>query len=478
MERDKDESLRGAQKFRTFSEIIANTAIVAASVRYYLNMVTKAAWRVEPADETAEAEAKAEWLEDVIYDLRRSWRDVVARAAMFSFYGFVVMEWVGKRRDDGTIGFDDVASRPQYTIEQWDLDEAGYVQGVLQRSPMLAKTAYLPRGKIVYIKDDALNDSPEGLGLLRHVIPHAKRLETYEKLENIGFRVDLRGVPIAMVPLQDLDEAVKDEAISAEDRDKLIATFQNFLEQHEKSPDRGLIIDSAVYQATDDAETPTGQRKWGIDLLKGSNQGQKEIAAAIERKTREIARILGTEHLLLGSDAKGSYALAENKTQSFGLIVDSALKAIAEAFDKDLIDTLWKLNGFDDAVKPWFKTESIQYRDVADITGMLRDLAQAGVPLSRADEAVAEVFDLLGLTSPKEEDESGMDDLDSSLLGDGGEEDETDDPADDKGDPNEVKEGGEEDDDTPNGGTPSSAKPKQKTPVRKRDPRTGKFVKG
>ena len=63
------------------------------------------------------------------------WHRIVRRLSMYRFYGFSIMEWTAKRRDDGLLTFADVEPRAQRTIERWDVDETGKVMGALQTKP-------------------------------------------------------------------------------------------------------------------------------------------------------------------------------------------------------------------------------------------------------------------------------------------------------------------------------------------------------
>jgi hypothetical protein len=126
------------------------------------------------------------------------------------------------------------------------------------------------------------------------------------------------------------------------------------------------------------------------------------MAMAIERLNREMARVLGVEHLLLGSDSAGSFALSKDKTQSFGLIVASTLQEIKETFQSDFLVPLFELNGWDFDLMPTFKVEQIQYRDIEQVTTALRDMATAGATLMPDDPAINEVRDLLGLSHAPE----------------------------------------------------------------------------
>lgn len=404
VEHEADSRLQGRQKYVTYSDLLANVAIVASGVRFFLNLVAKAEWAVEPADDSAEALRLAELTEELLHDMRMPWHRVVRRAALFKFYGYSLQEWTVKLRDDGVVGFDAVDPRAQVTIERWDSDDNGRVVGVWQRRPQDQRELYIPRWKMVYLVDDSLNDSPEGLGLFRHLAKPAARLERYELLEGWGYETDLRGIPIGYAPLAQMEMMVKKTDLDPVQAAKLREPLEKFIRGHVKSPALGMLLDSSVYSGAGESRTPSGNRQWGLELLKGAAGPHGEIAAAIERETRNIARVLGVEHLLLGSSDRGSYALSVDKSQAFGMIVDSALREIRETFQQDLIAPLWALNGWDPKLKPRLKTDQAQYRDIEQVTGALADMAKAGATIMPDDPVVNEVRDLLGLSHAPEVD--------------------------------------------------------------------------
>ena len=395
--REEDGRLSGRERYKAFSETLANVSIVATGVRFFLNLVAKAEWKVEPADDSPRAQEIAEQVNDIINDMETPWHRVVRRAAMYRFYGFGVQEWTAKVRDDGVIGFLDVEPRPQITIERWDTAPSGKVLGCIQRSPQTSTEIYLPREKIVYLCDDSLSDSPEGVGLFRHIVKAARRLERYEQLEGFGYENDLRGVPILRAPLTALAQLVKDGKITTAQRDSLLAPLKEFVSNHVKNPSLGMLLDSQPWRTTDERQSPSNTYQYTAELLDGGEYSLDEMANAIRRVNLEIARVLGVEHLLLGDGDRGSQALSRDKSSNFGLIVDSTLKELTEAFEADLLRPLWKLNGWPEDLMPTLITETTASRDLEGISSMIRDLASAGVVLDRDDEAVAEMFRLMGL---------------------------------------------------------------------------------
>jgi len=391
--------LVGQRKYKTFANTLVNVSIVAAGTRYFLNLCAKAGWKVEPAEDGGPAaEEVAEFIDDVLQSMSTPWYRTVRRAAMYRFYGFSVQEWTARRREDGRIGLLDVASRPQITIERWDVDEHGAVAGVVQRSPQTGQEIYLPRTKIVYAVDDSLSDSPEGIGLLRHVAEPARRLARYEQLEGYGFETDLRGMPVGRAPLAELERRVKSGEMSQEQADAQALVLKNFIENHIRSPQLGLVLDSLTYATIDEKSTPSPVKQWDLELLKAGVTSQEAVASAIQRVNREIARILGVENILLGEHGAGSLAMARDKSDTFALIVDSTLRELRETFKKDVMETVLTLNGIPQELWPELKTESLQHRDITEVTGALREMAEAGAILPPDDPAINEVRDLLGLS--------------------------------------------------------------------------------
>ena len=244
--REKSPEL-GSQRARyeTYSNILTNVAIVAAGVRYFLNLIGNSKWIVHAEGSTPELATLAE--EILMKDPSTPWSRIIRRAAMYRFYGFSVQEWTARRREDGRITFLDVAPRAQSTIERWDVDRVGDVLGIVQRSPQTQEEIYLPRGKVMYLVDDSIHDSPEGLGLFRHLVDPANRLRRYEQLEGYGFEADLRGIPVGRGPFAALSEMVASGELTEEQRGQIERPLRSFIQSHIKNPSLGILLDSQTW---------------------------------------------------------------------------------------------------------------------------------------------------------------------------------------------------------------------------------------
>lgn len=433
-ENERSPKLSGREKYKTYSDMVANTTIVAAGVRYFLNLVSKAQWRVVPnpdAEDRVKAEEMATRIRRMMDNTETPWHRIVRRAAMYRFYGFSLQEWTAKRdEEDGALVIWDIEPRAQITIEKWDVDIHGRVLGVVQQSPQTSEELYLPRGKLVYMVDDAINDSPEGLGLFRHLAETVVQLVRFVQLEGFGFESDLRGVPIGRAPIKLLDELIEDGEITEADKMQYLQPIQDFMKSHVKSPALGILFDSSTYRGEGENAAVSGIHEWDVELMRSDNvTSQEAIARAIDRKNREIARVLGVEGLLLGDGDRGSEALSRDKSHNFSLIVDSTLDELAEGFEKDVIGTVFKLNGWDEKLKPSLTPEAIQFRDIDQITSAIKDIAAGGAPLNITDKAVKEVYELLGLTPPSienaENDLTLTNDEEDGSMEDGTEDEDT-----------------------------------------------------
>ena len=407
--KESSSSWTGRTRWITTSEILANISIVAAGLRHFLNLVARPQWSVVPvSDSDPEAVRLAEFVEDVLHDMRTPLARSVRRAGTYQFHGFGIQEWTAKRRKDGLIGFDDLEVRPQFTIERWDVDEnTGKVLGVWQRSPQTNRLLGLPRSKVLYLVEDTFTDSPLGLGLARNLAEPYDRLKKYLELELRTFERDLRGIPIGRVPLTKLREAVENGDLTEAQATEMIQAMTNFVEVEVKGSNTGAMLDSQPYESTAaDGPKISNVMQWGLELLQGTSNGLPELAKAIDRLQREMARIIGTEHLMMGGDQQGNRALSEDKSRNLYLIANSVLSNITDGFEKDILEPLWMLNGFPEEKRPGLIAEDVAFKDVEQITASIRDMASAGAIIDPTDPAIDDVRDLLGVSRPGKTDEA------------------------------------------------------------------------
>lgn len=424
---EKNQKLIGRRRYETAGDLLANISIVAASIRMFANLTAHPEWKVEPARDNGpdeepsdQAKAVAEFIDGVIRSMNTNWTRVVRRSSMYRFHGFGVYEWTAKRRDDGLIGLEDIEQRPQFTIEQWDVEPfTGRIRGMWQRSPQDGALLYLPRKKVVYLVDDTLTDSPEGMGLFRHLVDPAERLKAYLKLEAVGFERDLRGIPVGRAPMAEINRAVKNNAISQAEADKLLSGLSKFVSLQTKGTDTSIMLDSSTYQGTTDGgNTVSTVPKWAVELLSSQGASFKELGEAVMRLEADMARIVGTEGLMLGGSggsgaASGNRALGEDKSRNLYLSVNGTLSDMKEGMSRDVIAPVCTLNGIPEYLWPHFEVEDVSPKDVEQIAAVLRDMATAGAVLRPDDPVIDDVRGLMGVSKAPDYDP----DMDLALIG-------------------------------------------------------------
>lgn len=396
---EADARLTGQNRYRTAADILANVSIVAASTRFFLNLLAKPKWNVESVDDSQQAKNHAEFVESVINDLDVSWARVVRRSGLFRFHGFGIQEWTAKKRPDGMIGFKSIEPRPQHTIERWDVDDNGNVKGVWQRSPVSGRELFIERDKFVYFVDDTLTDNPEGMGWFRHLVEPAERLKNLLSLEKIGYERDLSGVPVGKAPITAINRAVKNGTLSSSQANSILEGIKNFVQLEIKKKNTGIVLDSQTFEdTTSDGTRTSGVNQWGLELLTSQAGSMEQILKSIQRLNMEMALIIGTENILTGTDGVGSLALSKDKSNNLYLQISSTLGEMTEIFTNDLVKPLWRLNGLPDNMMPKLQAEDVAFKDIEVMAKVLRDMATAGAVLAPDDPAIDDLRTLLGVS--------------------------------------------------------------------------------
>lgn len=411
--REQNRDLIGTRKFVKYEELLANVSIVAAAFRLRNNLLAKPNWSVEPADDTPEAKAAAELAERIMNEHDSTWQKFVRHAGLFRFMGSAVLEWTLFKSEDGKLLLRSLESRPMRTITKFEVDEDGSVTGFWQTDGV-GKEYYIPRWKTVYLVDDSIDDSVEGMGLLRHCVEPATRLKNYQELEQQGYERDFRGTLIGKAPLSAINKAIESGEITKEQGKAAIEALANLVTTARKSGSTGGIIDSATYEGTGssgDGKQISSSPQWGLEILQGGSNGLSEMASAIQRLNYEMARVLGAETLLLGSTNTGSQALASEKAGTLHQTINSDLKDIAAVFRTDLLEPILKLNGVDKRLVPNLIVEEVSSRDAEQASKVLKDLVTAGAQFLPTDEIFNEIRMDMGYSPQSEEDLKELEEL-------------------------------------------------------------------
>ena len=156
--------LRGKRAIRKYREMRDNDATIGASLYAVEQMLRDVPFKIEPADDTDAANAKAEFLESILEDMDHTLDDHISEAISYLTFGFAAFEVVYKRRvgpyqtspkkrskyTDGHIGIRKLASRAQWTINRFEVeDQSGETLGFYQDVTAGLGSNYIPMTKSI-----------------------------------------------------------------------------------------------------------------------------------------------------------------------------------------------------------------------------------------------------------------------------------------------------------------------------------------
>lgn len=416
---ERNPELIGQRKWITYSNA-TNTAIIATGLRRTLDALAGTEWHAEPNPRGGkDAQRAVDIVTEGLIDAQmpRPWQSVVRKTALYKYFGFSLSEWTTRTRADGMIVFRAIDHRPQYTIDRWDKPSEKEPWDAVSQLTRNGNRWMIPRGRLLYAVDDSLTDSPDGVGLMRHVVELVRRLGVFEGLEAIAYETDLRGTPVGGAPIAELRaKAMTDNPGADKDTigafvDERTRRMTDFLKGQFKNPDKSqwMLLDSSTYINRDESQV-SPERKWILELLKGQSNGVAEVAGAIGRVQLEIARVLGIEHAMVGgNDSAGSFGMHKSKVDAHALMLRTILAEVASFATRDLARVLVALNGLDpDTCTPTLVAEPISTDTVTDTCQALQALAAAGAPIQPNSPIIPVIYDRMQLPPPDEVDPALM----------------------------------------------------------------------
>lgn len=403
---ERNPRLQGANKWLTLDNVLINTLIVAAAFRAFDAFLESAKWTPEPNPLGGrDAEKMADIARDGLIEARmpHPWSTVVRKTGTGArFKGMAMHEWMGRKKN--TRGqpwvFENIEHRPQSTIHQWiKPDERLPWTGVVQRLPS-GSLLPIARAKLFHLSDDAMSDSPEGVGYLRHMVTPADRRTRYEQLEGYAMETNLAGVPFGRAPLRKLRNAAIDSGIPEND-EAAIQTWigvrtkfmTDLLENHIKTPNLHMLMDSQPYLSGDERATPSSIYEWAIDTMKGTGLGLTEIRSAMGDGAMDMARVMNCEWMLMG-DKEGARAVHGDKTAMFGMNINSLNRRIGYYATAQLLWPMTALNGFDpETCCPNMRPSPIPMETIEAVCNALAQLAKSGAPIPPGWDGVNIILD-------------------------------------------------------------------------------------
>jgi len=202
-----------------FEEMRRSDSALAVMENLVSLPVREAKWWVTPGDDEKFADRVWENLED---EMSHSFDELLRQVLLAPLYGFAIHEPVPEIKPDGFDGIRKFAERGRTTVERWDFDASGGINGFWQEG-VRPDTGGWSR-QFLDIKDlvvwtwraDAAN--PEGLGIYRQAYKHFRSKEFLEEAANIRVERTAIPIPVWTPPAWGGSKEDADDVLSISDR--------------------------------------------------------------------------------------------------------------------------------------------------------------------------------------------------------------------------------------------------------------------
>jgi len=376
--------LRGRRGFLVYREMADNDPVIGSILYAIEKVILRLEWRVDPLDDSPEAEEIRNFVDECMEDMSDSWDQTLASILSMLVYGFSFHEIVYKIRkgeskdpkfnskhNDGKVGWRKFAIRSQESLNNWMMDPEGGIQGYRQIDPAGGGFREIPIDKGLLFRTNVNKNNPEGRSLLRNCFRPWYYKRRIEEIEAIGIERDLAGLPVAKVP----PEYLSSGATAAQQ--SVLAEITTIVQNIKRNEQEGVIF-PMMYDEN-------GKEMFSLELLSSGGSRQFDTDKVIARYDQRISMSVLSDFILLGHEKVGSFALGSQKMDLWTMSVEAIAKSIAEVMNQYAIPRLLKLNGMNTELAPFLTYGEVSSVDLNELSNYVQKLIGAGVITPDAD---------------------------------------------------------------------------------------------
>jgi phage gp29-like protein len=369
--------LRGRRGLLVYREMADNDPVIGSILYAIEKVVLRLEWRVDPFDDSPQAEELQKFVDECLEDMSDSWDQTLASILSMLVYGFSFHEIVYKIRggdvtdpkkkskySDGKIGWRKFPIRSQETLNNWMMDIEGGIQGFRQIDPTGGGFREVPIDKGLLFRTTVNKNNPEGRSLLRNCFRPWYYKRRIEEIEAIGIERDLAGLPVAKVP----PEYLSSGATAAQKG--VLAEITTIVQNIKRNEQEGVIF-PMMYDEN-------GKEMFSLELLSSGGSRQFDTDKVISRYDQRISMSVLSDFILLGHEKVGSFALGSQKMDLWTMSVEAIAKSIAEVMNQYAIPRLLKLNGMDTELTPFLTYGEVSSVDLNELGNYVQKLIGAG----------------------------------------------------------------------------------------------------
>jgi len=275
-------------------------------------------WYVEPADKSSKAKKIAEFVENNLFScppdgMKYHFDDFLRQACTMFAFGHSIFEIVYKL-DGQELKWSKFAHRPVSTIYDFIYTDNGELEKVQQQLINNSwKIVDIPADKLLIFTHRMENGDVRGQSILRTAYKHWTIKDFLYKTLNIGIERNYIGTPTVTIPAN--------------------ATDQDIIRAKE-------IVKSLRGHSMGGATIPDN---YTLGMFEGS-RNMADIMPYIEHQDLMIVRSILAQFINLGSNSVGSFALSENQTDMFLMMLGAEAKYFSNTINSYAIPQLVKYN--------------------------------------------------------------------------------------------------------------------------------------
>lgn len=397
-------SFNGRRQIEIYKDMGENDPSIGIILFMIQNIVRSVSWPVREASDNPRDLEAADFVRSCMHDMDMPWDDYISENISMVQYGHALHEIEYKKRagrsedpllrskyQDGRIGWRGLPLRSQDTVERWNFDSSGYLNGVVMQDPYAGKTVEIPYGKLLLFRTSVYKNNPEGMSALRRAYRPYFFKKHIEETEAIGIQRDLAGLPVVWVPPEVM-------AGSTQNNKRMKADFFDMVTKVRRDELEGVVM-PLVY---DDK----GNKKFDFNLMSSGGSRQFDTSRIIDRLKTEIfdTALAGMIMLGQGSNGSGSWAMHSDKTQIFLMSLKAYLSQIKNVYNLHAIPRLLEVNGMEVTDYPQIDHTPIEHVDMKTMGETISALAMAGMPLFPNPDIERRVLEICGLPVPTDAD--------------------------------------------------------------------------
>ena len=393
-------------KIRTFNLMKNNSTISGILLAFKsLCQTPKLTINMNPNDPDQErAKNRADFLTSCMADMQTPESDVRSEILDMIEIGFKVMVPQFKARtgydrnpsfnsryNDGRIGWKNFTPIDPETIYEWVAPEgSGYLglTGITQRKSFGTQYERIARNRMLLFRTTASNNDPTGKSILEGAYTDWLDLVDANKIQMVGLRRSLEGIPYARIHSKMAKEAKSNPTSAA-----AIASIKKAVQNIDSRKDTAFILPAD----RDESGNLLAEVRIMGASDGGGNSKIQDAKIIIDSKEQSIARSMLAQFMTIQGRG-GSYALSRNQSEVFINSLRGYLAQIEGIINNEAIPRLFAINGegtsSDDFYLPTISYSEFIRDDINEFFTGLQKSIEAGVfaPTVQIQKKAAQVL--------------------------------------------------------------------------------------